>query len=423
MKHLKPFISITEAITLPDARKATEIFLSSGGKERYNEIFKGKDRLYYYMDDDFEKRYIYNPLEKSVSVALNNSGYRIIDYTKGLASKDGDNKNVFKIQKILNKIGELDLRNKMDADPLRFSSTKKDKMIVISRHGIDIAGQSTGRDWTSCKSITIEKTGMPQGINGRYVWTEIEQGSLVAYLITPEDVNIEKPIARIIIGVYINEKDPNDFILYPDSSVYGNYKMSDFSGFVKKWCIDLNRKLSPKTDGIYNISDKCYVDHVMKINVMDNPFSNIKSYLGAAGYGNMVNITKRELIADDIKDIFKYIEDQESDLKQTDVFDLFDKIKKNTNHIDYAGFINGNSYNEIKKYLDKYPDFFLSYISSLNYDSISDKDKENKIRNAIKSHFEKTDGPDYIDGFRYLVDIDSPDIPLDFIKWILIENK
>jgi hypothetical protein len=104
MRHIKSFISITEAITLADARRATGIFLSSGGKERYDEIFKGKDRLYYYMDEGFQDNYIYNPLEKLVNYALNNSGYKIIDYTRGIASKEGDSKNVFKIQKILNKI-------------------------------------------------------------------------------------------------------------------------------------------------------------------------------------------------------------------------------------------------------------------------------------------------------------------------------
>ena len=171
MKHIKTFISLTEAISLADARKATEIFIASGGKQRYNEIFNGKDRLYYDLEDSFNTSYIYNPLENQVKIALENSGYSIVDYNSGIASKKGDEKNVFKIQKILNKIGELDLKNKMDADPLRSSSTKKDKMIVISRHGVDIAGQSTGRDWVSCKQIN--------NVNGRYVWTEIEKAGLL----------------------------------------------------------------------------------------------------------------------------------------------------------------------------------------------------------------------------------------------------
>jgi len=408
MKHIKTFISLTEAISLADARKATEIFIASGGKQRYNEIFNGKDRLYYDLADTFNTSYIYNPLENQVKVALENSGYSIVDYNSGIASKKGDEKNVFKIQKILNKIGELDLKNKMDADPLRSSSTKKDKMIVISRHGVDIAGQSTGRNWVSCKEINAS--------NGRYVWTEIEKGSLVAYLITPEDVNIEKPIARIIIGVYINEKDPENFILYPDSSVYGNYKMDDFMDFVKKWCTDVNRKLSPKNDGTYTISDKCYADRVRQININDEPFSNIRGYLGLEN--SYVQIARKEL--GDTKNIFKYIEEQESVLKERDVFNLFKKIKIDTEPIYYAGFINENPYQNIKKYLDKYPNFFINYITALDYNLISDKKKEHQIRKALQSYFLESEGPDYIEGFKALLTWESYDIPLNFVRWILL---
>jgi len=416
MKYIKTFYSLTEAITLADARKATKIFLDSGGKERYNEIFKGKDRLYYYMDDRFNNSYIYNPLEDQIKGVLETAGYTIIDYSKGIANKKGDDKNVFKIQKILNKIGESDLKDRMDADPIRFSSTKRDKMVVISRHGIDIAGQSTGRDWVSCKSIST-----PNGINSKYVWTEIEQGSLVAYLITPDDINIEKPIARIIIGVYVREDNKEDFILYPDGSVYGNYPAGgDFSDFVKKWCIDTNKKLSPNViEGKYTLSNKCYVDSVRSIKIIDKPFDDIKGYLGVSGDPSGNVIIKKELNKDDLRDIFKSIESQESDLSSKLVFNFLEKIQNGIDPSNYAEFINGNSYNDIKKYLDKYPEFFINYMTALNYNLISDKNKEEKIRNEIKAHLEETEGPDYAEGFKTLVDMNLPNIPVNFIRWIL----
>lgn len=418
MRHIKTFYSLTEAISLADARKATKIFLDSGGKERYNEIFKGRDRLYYYMDDKFNNSYIYNPLENQIKEVLKTAGYTIIDYSKGIATKQGDEKNVFKIQKILNKIGESDLKNKMDADPIRFSSTKKDKMVVISRHGIDIAGQSTGRDWTSCKSIST-----PNGVNGKYVWTEIEQGSLVAYLITPEDINIEKPIARILIGVYVREDDKDDFILYPDTSVYGNYQASgDFTNFVKKWCIDTNRKLSPNvTEGKYNLSDKCYADSIKSVKIVSKSFDDIKGYVGTDLGNNRNVIVKKELDKDDMRDVFKSIESQESDLNPRIIFNFLGKIQDNVNPNNYAEFINGNSYNEIKKYLDKYPDFFVNYMTALDYNLISDKNKESKIRDEIKTHLEETEGPDYAEAFKALLDmsLDNINVPVNFIQWIL----
>jgi hypothetical protein len=427
MEHLIPF-SLFEAISLSSARKATKFFLGSGGKERYNEIFKGKDRLYYYMEEDLNKSYIYNPIENDVKKALETSGYEIVDYTKGFASKKGDDKNVFKIQKVLNKIGELDLRNKMDADPLRFSSTKKDKMVVISRHGIDVAGQSTGRDWTSCKSIETSK-----GKNARYTWSEIKRGSLVAYLITPDDTNITNPIARIIIGVYINHKDRNDFILYPDDSIYGNYRGKDFPDFVKKWCLDFNSKISSKNHGIYIISDKCYADSVIKIKNNFKIFDNIKEYIGKVNDNIKLRLPNEprnefsvdKIISDDaqndqIKYIFKKIEEQENDLKPKDVFEFFIKLNKDFNPSDYAKFINDNSYNDIKKYITKYPDYFINYISLLDYSLISDTSKENQIRNDIKKYYLETEGPEYVNIFKE--DMKITNVPLDFIKfakWLL----
>jgi|688.fasta_scaffold285681_1 hypothetical protein len=422
MRYIKTFNSITEAISLDAAKKATKIFLESGGKERYNEVFKGQDRLYYYMEDDFKKSNSYNPIERDVKQALESSGYEIVDYTKGLASKKGDNKNVFKIQKLLNKIKELDLRNRMDADPSRFSSTKKDKMVVISRHGIDIAGQSTGRDWTSCKSIKIGKAGTDEGVNAKYIWTEIEKGSLVAYLITPEDTNITKPIARIIIGVYVNTKDPKDFILYPDNSIYGNYRNNDFLDFVKKWCIDFNSKISPKNHGHYVLSNECYADSVRNIKINLDAFDDIKNYKGDDKYANAwseTRILNKKQAADQIKYIFKKIEDQEKDLKPEHVFMFLQKLNKDFSPSDYARFINDNSYEEIEKYINKFPNFLVSYIIRVDYNLISDNNKENKIRDSIKNYMEETEGPDYKNTLRNLLDKNLPSLPLNFFRWIL----
>jgi hypothetical protein len=288
-------------------------------------------------------------------------------------------------------------------------------MVVISRHGIDIAGQSTGRDWTSCKAIEIDKSGNRKGIKAEYVWTEIQQGSLVAYLITPEDTNLTKPIARIIIGVYINVKDPKDFILYPDNSIYGNYRNKDFPDFVKKWCIDFNSKISPKNRGNYVLSDKCYADSVTNIKNNLNPFDDIKTYIGDVVGGETI-MSNNTQDADHLKYIFKKIEDQEKDLKPEQVFMFLKKLKENFSPSDYADFINDNSYEEIEKYINKFPAFFLNYIFGVDYNLISDNNKENKIRDSIKNYLEETEGPNYKDGLRFLLDENLG--PLKFLRWM-----
>ena len=213
MKFLQTF-SIFEAIKLSDARNLTELFLKSGGKERYNEIFKGKDRLYYDLEEVMD-----NPKTKlslQIESELAKNGYTLLDYYAGTAKKNDDDKNLFKIQRLLVKWKLDDLKNKMDADPIRSGTKAKGKKVVISRHGIDLGGVSTGRGWTSCKNLE-------GGINSRYVLTEVEVWSLVAYLIEADDLNIQKPISRLSIAVYVNEKDPTKILLYPEPRGYGNY--------------------------------------------------------------------------------------------------------------------------------------------------------------------------------------------------------
>jgi len=300
MKFLTTF-SLFEAIKLSDARKVTEIFLKSGGKERYNEVFKGKDRLYYDLQENVE-----NPkteLSLQIESELGNMGYTMIDYYSGLAKKDGDNKNTFKIQKLLVKWGLNDLKSKMDADPIRSGTKVKGKKVVISRHGIDLAGVSTGRGWTSCKKL---ETGM----NSRYVFTEAEVGSLVAYLIDADDLNIQKPIARISIHVYVNTKDPSKILLYPEPRGYGNYSKKDFFNFVLDWVKDFNKHINP-SEGTYTLSNKCYSDESRPINYTNKETENIGANIGifASSHGEHSYVIKYDSSKKTvIEDLYENIE-------------------------------------------------------------------------------------------------------------------
>ena len=132
-------------------------------------------------------------------------------------------------------------------------------------------------------------------------------------------------------------------------------------------------------------------------------------------------LIKKELDKNDLRDLFKSIESQESGLSPRIIFNFLGKIQDDIDSNIYAEFINGNSYNEIKKYLDKYPDFFVNYMTAIDYNLISDKNKENQIRNEIKKNLEETEGPDYVEGFKALLDMSSDNInvPVNFIQWIL----
>lgn len=253
MKFLKPFF-LFEALDLKTAKKLTKIFIDSGGKERFQEIFKGEDRIYYDFFPQEEKKE--SELQKKIEKELQDNGFSLVSYLDGTAKKIGDEKNIFKVQRLLIRWGLDDLKNQMNSDPERSLSKHSSKKIVISRHGIDLGGASTDRSWTSCLAL--------KGGNSRYIPTMIEAGALIAYLIDADDLNINKPLARIKINPFINPQDPSKFLMYPDPVAYGNYKNPDFMAWVENWSMELNKKINPE-EGEYSLDNRCYADGRSKV--------------------------------------------------------------------------------------------------------------------------------------------------------------
>ena len=409
---------IGEAISLGDARKATKLFLDSGGKNRYNQIFHGKDRLYYDFIEEPNTPTMESDLQKKIEEVLFKNGYYVADYAKGLATKKGDTKNIFKIQKLLVRFGENTLRNQMDADPSRSSVKKASKKVVISRHGIDLAGQSTGRDWISCKNIT-------DGIKKEYTWSEIEEGSLVAYLIEGEDLNIQKPIARILIGVYINKEDPSDFILYPDASVYGNYTKQDFRTFVENWCESANMKISKNYSGLYNLSPKCAADSVNKIMVVGRNL-NLEDALNMfRGIGMIVPHNKNSSIKpEEFKNIIAFIGKNLKEITaQKNLDDFFQFLKKYCTKETFNSVVELNNKAELEKQIDDYFQIFCSYLTQVeDLNSFKDTNKVRLIKNSLLKN--AGEDPDDIEGtkdsIRYNLDnIEMKPKVVRFLRWII----
>ena len=158
-----------------------------------------------------------------------------IDYLAGTCTvsfkdQNGNRKtDIRKIGKILAKNNvEYEGKSALDwynADPIRLKkkiTTSDNLVMVISDHAYDIAGMSTGRDWTSCMNIE-------NGANKEYVEADIELGTVIAYLCEASDTNIRNPYARILIKPYKLQRegyvgtDPAPIIYYPDPAVYSAY--------------------------------------------------------------------------------------------------------------------------------------------------------------------------------------------------------
>jgi hypothetical protein len=304
MKNLIHKILLQEALKPSQFRKYVKDF----NRERYTDIFKK-------LGDEFEhdKNYyrIYIPLgkeeksgpvsnvEKEVTDFLTQNGYQVLDYIKGIV-KFGDAKNTTSIGKVLTRLKADDLMKKFVSDEARKALTSDidNLMVVISRHPYDIAGSDTDRNWTNCMTIghassnrvetlhnqlntlnnklsSLQKEDpnyvnilkkiknlkseledrKEEGENVKYLIHEVKEGSLISYLINKNDKNINNPLAVLNIKPYINEKNPDDFVLVSSKNMYGNGR-PEFKSTVNS----ILEKINGNVTGFYCINPKTYKD-------------------------------------------------------------------------------------------------------------------------------------------------------------------
>lgn len=194
-------------------------------RNNLNTILDNQERVYLPFDcEDVSGSDSYRPIQEY----LNNLGYTIVDYKKGLASKlpkdheivygvrQQTRNNTIRIGKLLNDKPEM--LKRFSEDPFR-NNSKNDKgdeyQIVISQKYEDILTMSTNRPWSSCMNIG----------GGRYrsrVKGDLKNGTLVAYLIKKDDMEIEKPLGRVLIKPYGSKSKRGKTIYGIDMTTYGN---------------------------------------------------------------------------------------------------------------------------------------------------------------------------------------------------------
>lgn len=200
-------------------------------------------------------------LQQYLRTAIPNKPYMTdeTNYMQGLAHEVANPSRKLGIGKMLarslasesdpDRKAELQLIKKtFDADPQRAATRKPDKLIVISRHPYDVAGMSTDRGWSSCMNLV-------DGINKRYVLRDVKQGSIIAYLIQSDDMNIRKPLARTLIRPYGEKGNPSNIAMMADI-VYGTAPES-FKAQVDAW---VNDRYNRDKSGLYCMKPGLYAD-------------------------------------------------------------------------------------------------------------------------------------------------------------------
>lgn len=202
----------------------------------------------------------------SVTHALDSQGYRIDDYVSGIAVDSTGNRRI-RIGKLLK---DEKLRNEFANDPQR-SAHKDEYVCVLSAHPYDVIGMSTGRRWDMTSCMRLDHPGKYQG--GMYKETvkkDVAEGTIVAYAVSPNDTNIEKPHARLLIKPFYREQNgkinKNVILFRVETKVYGT-AIPGFVETVSKWLRKVN---ADAESGIYKLAEGLYDDGVGGIAVNAN---------------------------------------------------------------------------------------------------------------------------------------------------------
>ena len=207
-------------------------YVKGWNKEKYADLFRKYtgDRNNYRIHIPLvkgAKRIAYAPVPEAIQLSVAEKGYTVEDYITGIAV-DRTGKRRIKIGKLL----PPELQKVFAEDKARSNARNAasgTQMVVISRHPYDVAGMSTDRGWVSCMNLIA-------GSNAKYVIDDVRQGSIIAYLVNKDDVNLRRPSARILMRVYRAENGKRG--LYP-SGIYGA-RSQLFFDTVRKWCSEVN---------------------------------------------------------------------------------------------------------------------------------------------------------------------------------------
>lgn len=218
-------------------------FLPKNKKQKKNTY-----RLYLPIKPTNQKPVVPQPIMR----ALASVGYSVDDYVTGIAV-DQTGKRRMRIGKLLK---DQELLKEFMNDPQR-AAHKDEFTCVISCHPYDVLSMSTGRRWDQTSCMRLDVPGVARGgSNQNLVKNDIAEGTLVAYAISPKDLNINKPHGRLLIKPFVG---PNGHILFRvESDVYGT-PVPGFRETISKWLRKVNKDAS---GGLYHLIDGLYNDGI-----------------------------------------------------------------------------------------------------------------------------------------------------------------
>lgn len=242
--------------------------------------FNEKKRLYLPLEFPDDMEYIPSIPKLDTEDTLKTLGYSLYDYKKGLCKKNGDDKNLYKIGKLLNKHDCGIILKKFNEDITRanVNINFNELEVVISYNPFDIAMMSTGRGWSSCMKY---QPGDYSDFS-KYIHQDISNGMIIAYLINKNDRKISKPKARLLIKPYKNSNTGE--IYYKVSDLVYGLSVNSFKKTVQKW-VD-GWQPSKKINSLYVNSYDFYIDKGESNFIFSNDYINDNEYQNLLKYYN-----------------------------------------------------------------------------------------------------------------------------------------
>ena len=199
--------------------------------------------------------YAEDSTESEIDLILKRYNFRIKDYENNLAIDIKNNRDIY-LTKALSMVskkepGAKDLIDRyVDIKSKNAINKDENLMIVFSSAKYDLTGMSTGREWRSCMNLI-------DGQNKRYVEIDIKEGTIICYLTTTNDINLNNPLGRVLIKPHLNMKNSKDVILYPEYKTYG-LKISNPEKFIDM--IDDFMEKTQSLSGVYKRLGCLYPD-------------------------------------------------------------------------------------------------------------------------------------------------------------------
>lgn len=271
---------IVEAIPISKYREVMKQVWSVDYKSRYKELFNGKMRIYIPLSKDSSaskfKKDKNAEMFELLTNELTDAGYENIDFNNNTVAKG---RNVIRMGKAIShlidllvdqvndnipganhRLQKVDLAytqwqeyNKKENREMQAKAKQHDQlMVVISRHPYDIAGMSTGRDWKSCMNLYT-------GAEKEYVPQDIYSGTIIAYVTSIDDKNLNSPLGRILIKPFFDYE--HNILLRMENRPYP-YEATTIPKWVdvvKNWVNEANKNAKP---GKYILPGELYQDDI-----------------------------------------------------------------------------------------------------------------------------------------------------------------